>query len=187
MAWELTSFDDLKAFLGLTDAAITDYPALGIIKPSVEYAIESYLGRELQKIERTETFYVSGPTKMLSLKALPIDSISSLSITMLDESETLESGDYVITKYGLKLLFDLEDAKVVITYTGGIGTDYANVPGDIIRAATLQTSFEFQTKSQVGAETVSTEGGTVSRPELGLLKEVKRMLWSYLHPLKIKG
>jgi len=188
MAWELCTFADLKKFLGLTGTAIADYPALEVIKPSVEYAIEKYLGRQLETTERTETFYLTGPTAMVSLKALPVASVSSLSITMPNGSTgTYTVDDYYITQYGLATYVDLNDAKVEITYTGGIGTDVADVFNNINRAAVLQTSFEFQTKDNVGAETVSMEGGSTSRPELGLLKEVKRLLAEHLHPLKTTG
>ena len=185
MAWELCTFDQLKAILGLTKSALTDYPDLAIIKLKVEAAIENYIGRGLEKKERTELFYVTGPTYMFSLKGLPVDSVSSLTVTTSADAEDYSSDDYDFAEYGLKLPFDMKDAKVEITYTGGVSED--TVPDDINRAALYQTSFEYLGKDQMGAEAVSTEGGTVSRPELGLLKEVKRDLTRYIHPLKITG
>ena len=76
-------------------------------------------------------------------------------------------------------MVSLTNAKVVIVYTGGITI----VPDAMARAALLQTAYEFQSKDQIGAESVTTDGGSVSRPALGLLKEVKRNLEKYKHPL----
>lgn len=75
---ELVSYTDLKSFLGLEDSLITDYPALNIIRTSVEYAIDNYLGRFLESTERTDTFYVTGPTRIISLPAIPVTAVSSI-------------------------------------------------------------------------------------------------------------
>ena len=183
--WELVSFASLKALLGLGDSAIADYPALNVLKSSVEAAIESFLGRDLESSERTESFYIAGPTNMISLRAIPVASVASLTVTMLGETETYNANDndYIITRYGLKVYSQLEDAKVDITYTGGLSA----VPSNIERAALLQTAYEFLGKDNIGAETVSNEGGSVSRPSLNLLPVVKSLLNRDIHPLKITG
>jgi len=181
MAIELVSYASLKALLTLEDALITDYPALNLIRTSVTSAIEEYLDRSLEEIERTETVYIGGfATKMIRLPGIPVASVSSVTVTIAGESETYdENEEFEITEYGIRLLVALSNAKVVIVYTGGISV----VPGVIERAALLQTAYEFQSKDQIGAESVTTSGGSVSRPALGLLKEVKRMLNNEKHPL----
>lgn len=181
MTIELVSYDDLKALLGLEESLITDYPALNLLRDSVTFAIESFLGRELESAERSVTIYTSSvPTQMIHLKAVPVTSVSSLTVTIADDAEEYSVNDYEITAYGLKLYGAVSNAKVEVTYTGGI----SSVPSSINRAALLQVAYEFQSKEQIGAESVSTEGGFVSRPALGLLKEVKRMLSSEQHPLR---
>lgn len=183
MAIELVTYANLKALLDLEEAAITDYPALNIIRPSVTSAIEEYLDRLLEPIERTETIYIGRfKTSMLRLPAIPVTSVSSVTVTIGEDSETYdEHEEYEVTNYGLKLLASLANAKVVVVYTGGITT----VPDAIARAALLQTAYEFQSKDHVGADNVSTEGGSVSRPAIGLLKEVQRLLNRYRHPLLV--
>jgi hypothetical protein len=52
------------------------------------------------------------------------------------------------------------------------------------RAALLQVAHEFQRKERIGSDSISTEGGTVTYPQLGLLAEVKKRLNQYIHPLK---
>lgn len=183
MAIELVSYADLKSLLGLEGTIIGDYPALMVLKLSVTSAIEEYLGRELEVKARTEDVFVNeSPTKMIALVGLPISSVSSVVITQNNTTETLSENDYDIAQYGIKLHSNVSHAKISITYTGGVST----VPVGIERAALLQTAYEFQAKDQIGAENVSTDGGMVSRPALGLLKETKRMLKSEIHPLRWK-
>jgi len=181
MAIELVSYADLKSLLDLEEALITSYPALGVIRESVTSAFESFTGRLFESKERTDTIYISNPTQMIALPAIPVASVSSLVVTFYETSETYtEHGGYEITRYGVKLTSSVQNCKIVITYTGGIST----VPDNLERAALLQTAYEFQSKDQIGAESVTTEGGSVNRPALGLLKEVQRLLKPLVHPLR---
>ncbi len=181
MAIELVSFADLKKLLDLEDAAITDYPALDVLRTSVTAAFEAYTGRLLESTSRAETIYIgSFGTTMLKLKAVPITSVTSLVVTISETDETYtEHDDYEKAAYGLKLLAKVVNCSIAITYTGGIST----VPSDLARAALLQTAYEFQSKDHIGSEKVTTEGGSISRPPLGLLKEVRRILDKNMHPL----
>lgn len=184
MAIELVSYDDLQDLMGLGESAISDYPALVILRDSVRIALEEYTGREFESMARTESIYVLGPTTMIMLKALPVASVASLIVTISQTSETYEQyDDYEITNFGLQLLSSIQNATIAITYTGGFTT--ATVPDNISRAAILQTTYEFQSKEHIGATSVTNEGGTVNRPQLGLLTETKRMLASQVHPLKV--
>lgn len=182
MTIELVSYSDLKNLLALEDAAITDYPALNVLRDSVTSAFEVYTGRLFESKARTETIYIGGHgTQMLKLDATPISSVGSLTVTISETTETYtDHDDYEITAYGLKLLSSVSDCTIAITYTGGI----SDVPDSLERAALLQTAYEFQAKDQIGADSVSTEGGTISRPALGLLKEVRRLLNQNMHPLR---
>lgn len=183
MAIELTTYAALKALMSLEKATITDYYALDEIRNSVTSAIEEELDRLLESKERTETIYIgSFSQSMLRLPAVPISSISSVMVTSgINSDAYAENDEYEITDYGIKLLSSISNVKIVIIYTGGIST----VPDAIARAALLQTAYEFQAKDHIGAESVSTDGGNVSRPALGLLKEVKRLLVKYKHPLSL--
>lgn len=173
---DLVTYDDLKALLKLAGSDISEYPELELIRDSVKSAIENFIGRELESTERTESFYLSSQSQMIKLSAIPISEISELTIDGTD-------ADYTITRYGI-LLDAIPDLNGLFscTYTGG----YNTIPSDISRAALLQTAYEFQGKTHIGVETISNEGGSVTRPELGLLKEVKRLLQPYKHPLLIR-
>lgn len=183
MALELVTFADLEKLLGLTDAAITDYPALEVINDTMIVAFETELGRKLNSESRTDTQYVGKFKKsMLNLPAIPITTMTSVTVTQLGDSESwTEDEDYEVTGYGIRLLTGITNSKIVTVYTGGLSA-VSEEPG-LNRAALYQIAYEFQSKDWIGAESVSTEGGNVTRPELTLLKETKRMLKGSIHPL----
>lgn len=182
MSFELVAYDEIKALLGLEQAAITSYPALETIQTRLLDSIEEFLGRSLEKTERTETVFVnSTQTQMISLTGLPITEIASVVVTTEGDSETFGSSDYFETEYGIKLYSKVRNCKIAVTYTGGLEAATGKIKG----AALYQLAYEFQSKEQIGATSFSSEGGTVNRPELDLLKETKRMLKSSIHPLKV--
>ena len=181
MTIELVSYADLKSLLDLEETAITSYPSLSVIRDSVVSAIESYIDRDLESGDYETTLFLTSKTAQLKLSALPIASVASVVVTQYGEDTTLAFDDYMILDYGLHLYYPVSNCKVVVNYTGGY--DAADVPEPIKRAALLQTAYEFQSKEQIGASSVSNEGGSVQRPALGLLKEVRRMLDRYKHPL----
>lgn len=183
MSFELIPFDDIKDFLGLEEATIASYPDMSVILLRLLSSFEEYTDRRFELVERTEEIFVgSTAVSMMPLKGLPISSISSVMITSTEYGDSiLTTGEYDITDYGLRLFTKVLNCKLSVTYTGGLSTSSDEIKG----AALYQLAYEWQAKDQVGAESVSTEGGSVYRPELGLLKETKRMLRSLIHPLNV--
>jgi len=181
MTIELVSYNDVKAFLNLQGETITEYPDLSLIMSSVTSAIEEYLGRFLTYASYEKRKHLWSISHMVGLEALPVDAVDSVKVTESGVTTVLTSSDYDITDYGLYLYTPVSRSLVEVEYDGGYTTD--TLPAAISRAALLQIAFEFQTKDHVGASTVSTEGGMTQRPQLGLLKEVQRLLNSHKHPL----
>lgn len=179
---ELVSYTELKTLLGLEGDSIESYPDLALLQTSVLSAIESYIGRILTNGEYTKSLYIgNSPVKIIPLPSIPIESISAITATYLGSDETwVENSDYVIDSFGIRLLYSVRNVKLTITYTGGLSA----TNGNLKRAALIQTAYEYQGKEQIGASYTSNDGGTVTRPELGLLKEVKRVLRPEMHPLK---
>jgi len=174
MAIELVSFDELKLYLGLSKTEL-DYPELTLIQESVVSAVESYTRRILTEDKYSKTVFVFCKTKMIMLDAIPIKTISSILI------DGIATTDYKIKQYGVQLDKYVEDVELSISYTGGLET----VNSIIKRAALLQTVYEFQNKDSIGIQTISTDGGTTVKPELGLLKEVKILLDGHIHPFPV--
>jgi len=176
MAFELVPYADIKGLLGLEKAAMSDYPALGIIHIRLLSAFQEETGRTFEKKEYTEAQFAGDmPIGMIPLRGLPVETISEVSV------DGVETTDYEVTEYGVKLAGKASNCAVVVTYTGGLESVTAEISG----AALYQLAYEFQSKEQIGATSFSTEGGSVNRPELGLLKETIRMLASSRHPLKL--
>ena len=164
--------NDLKPFLDLEGASISDVQGLSVIADSAHDAIESYIGRKLvsSKAERTDTGNELLKTKFLFLEYFPIASITSVTI----DGTLLGSDDYIIRPFGIELKSgSIQNLDWTIIYQGGFD---GTVNADLVRAELIQVAYEYQSKDHVGAESVSTEGGSIRRPEIGLLKEVKRIL-----------
>lgn len=175
MAKELVSFDDLKTFLGL-EKNESDYPDLTLIQESVVDMFEEHTQRIFEQDTYTRTYDIhSLNTQMIGLEALPILSITSITV----EGTILDTTSYKITDYGVRLDNKVQNSQVIITYIGGLD----DVPKPITRAALLQTVFEYQNKNSIGLEIVTNDGGSITKPELGMLREVKRLLRNHRHKL----
>lgn len=177
MALTLVPYDQLQKLLELNGSTLGEYPALEWIADHVQAALEAFLGRELEEKQRTaEVLLPSAPTAQVPLAALPVSSVS----------QVLVDGDaednYRRTTYGIRLPAPRREVAVEVTYTGGF-TD-ATLPAAIQRAAVYQAAYEYQAHEFVGAQSIETEGGTVNRPELGLLGHVRAQLQPYVHPLR---
>jgi len=185
MSTDLVILADIKTMLDISGTAHDT--KLTLIQDSVTQSIERYIGRILTYDEYTESVFVgSNATNLIPLEPLPIDSVSSLTVLYhgSDTSDTLtETSDFSITNYGIKLFSKITNSKLSITYTGGYATD--DVPKAITRAALLQTIFEFSSGAATGATSVSSEGGSIQWPELGLLDEVKNLLNDFKHPFML--
>lgn len=169
---ELVSFDDLKSILDINKTE-AEYPDLEIIKDSVKAMFEDYTNRIFDEDKYTQNFYPQGmTTKMIPLDAIPVKSVSSVLIN----GAAITS--YKIRNYGLELNSSVSDCDIEVIYTGGIET----APKGMNRAALLQTVYEYQNKHSIGLEIVSNDGGSITKPELGMLKEVKTLLKSEIHP-----
>ena len=172
MAIELVPFDKLKSLLELEDNE-ADYPALTLIQESVVAAFEAYTGRVFTEDKYTNSVDIIFPSKMVSLNAIPVNTITEVTV------DGIVMTDYKIRLYGIELGSPVDNRTVEVSYRGGL----KEVPASLERAALLQTTYEYQNSTHIGAKLVSTEGGTVTLPELNLLKVVKGILKSYMHPL----
>ena len=167
-------FSVLKERLRLEKANLSDYPVLEDVIASVYAAFENYLQRHLEYDIQQEIDYGNNRT-IIRLEALPVESITT--ITNFD-GDVVDADNYEITEYGVRLLAPT-NGKLVIDYVGGLSI----APEALTRASMYQIISEYQRRDNPDSEYLSGEGGSVTRPELGLLKEVKRLLGSFVHPL----
>lgn len=183
MAFELVPFAEIKSILGLTGSSVDEYPALGVILNRLTSSFQEFTDRLFEQKVRTEELFISGTgVAMIPLKALPVISVTSVEVSSYSYGlETLGGCDFYITNYGLRLYTKVKNSNVKVTYLGGLSES----SDELKAAAVYQASYEFQSKEQIGANSVSNEGGSVYRPPLGLLSETKRMLTSSIHPLQM--
>lgn len=175
MAIELVSFDELKIVLGLSESkSESDYPDLTIIQESVVAMFENHTGRTFKKTNHSEDYFIFSKSKMIPLKGLPVISIESITL----DGDVVDADAYDSRPYGVELANATSSITAKVSYSGGL----SSVPEDLKRAAMLQTIYEYQNKHSIGLEVVSTGGGTVTKPQLGMLKEVGRLLNKYVHP-----
>ena len=171
MAIELVGFDKLAPVIPLNSAEAT-YPDLTIIQESVVSQFEDHTNRTFTEDNYEEELFVGMSSKMIPLKAIPVSEVTEVTI------DDVVTTDYNIRPYGVELGYKVQNQTVKVTYAGGLAT----VPKSLERAALLQTTYEYQHKNSIGLEIVSTPGGTITKPEVGMLKEVKKILNAYMHP-----
>lgn len=171
MATLLLDYDAIKGVLHLEQEDYADYPALETQATIVQARVEDYLQRALPYGEYTERYRIRRATQNVPLRAIPIYSVTTIAL-----DDVPYTGDYDLDTFGLRL-WDKESYGVFsVTYKGGFGSPGDAVPDWVTRALLLQTAYEYQNSDHIGADYVTTEGGTVGRPALGLLKEVQQTL-----------
>ena len=150
-------------------AELSDFPQIALLMDSVQASIESFCGRVFELESYTETGFIDGLE--LYLPALPIKKIKSFEV----DGVSVDISQLKITRSGVRIPNFALDAQWKLKYQGG----FDDIPADIQRAALLQTVYEYNRLPNVGATSVSTDGGSTRTPELGLLQEVKNLLWKY--------
>ncbi len=181
----LATFDQVKSFLELKKAAITDYPTLSILLPLLQGVFEKNCSREFDLKERTKTFRVSDDDGQSSfwLKATPIVSVSS--ITVDGDAQTL-TDDYLIFDEYIELVSDaVKGSTVVIVYIGGLvdqtddTTLVDTIPADLNLAMIQQVAYQYQNRSKLAATKISLDTNSTTVPGLVLLPYTKQTLEDY--------
>lgn len=173
---DLVEFKTLKAILELEKDGISDYPRLEVIAAAVPSSFEMYAGRKFEEVDKrveSGNTEIGRPTKFLHLHALPIKSITSVVI----DGRTIGTSEYVVDAYGVRLLASVSGVSWTVEYQGG----FDEFPADLKYTAAIQAAYESQNMDVLGAQTVSSEGGTVTTPGFKLLPEVQRRLSNYVH------
>jgi hypothetical protein len=168
----LWDFDSIKGVLGLTKS-VESYAGFETLADSAEARIEAYLQRHLPLTTYTDRGRLYRRTApYIPLRGLPIASVSTLTI----DGVPVSADEYEIDEYGL-FLYAERTGLWVCTYSGGL----EEAPAWLSRALTMQIAYEWQGHDHIGASNVSTSGGSVSRPALELLPDVRAVLAPYRH------
>lgn len=172
----LTSVTDVKTFLEITNTAHDSL--LTLIVTMVSARIETYLNRNLEKVERTQYFDAGG--RYYFLPAYPIDLTAALTITNSDAAQVINSDYYVWETQGL-IEFPsppsyVNPKQIKIVWTGGYAT-YDVLPQDIQLATVLQSAFVFRRRKDIGLNSVTMPDGSINvNAPTSLLPEVQKIL-----------
>ena len=178
----IVSFEDIKSYANLTKDSISDYPAIEVNVDLVHAAIEEYCGRSIAVEDSGLEFsyHEFDRTRHVYLNNLPITAINSFAL----DGVLVDPSRYTVGLYGLVCKFDINDQDIHIDYDAGYESE-DDIPRALYRAELIQIVYEYQTNDHIGASAVSTDGGSVSTPELGLLKTVKQLLNPFVHISRI--
>lgn len=176
-------FNDVKTLLEL-EKAESNYPVIGVIEESVIAAIENHVRRKLIYANYVDKEIIEEGSRIHALKAYPIKLINYVKI----DGESIT--DYRQLTQAIDLRQPYSQCEIEVSYYGGYkkitdtGNEFTtvqNLDSEIYRAIFLQTIFEYQSRDYIGANTVTNEGGSVSKPGLKLLDEVVRILKNHRH------
>lgn len=190
----LTTIARVKSLLGgnITTASDT---LLTTIVEDVSSRFERYMRRQILKQTNSEDYPLRRGSTVLSLKATPVESITSLkyagnpsqfaSTTALDaELYALENDEAGLVRFlgQMSLTSARLPGYVRAVYVGGMAedtADFIDLWPDIARACDQQCAEEFRRRNTPGGNVSSEAGGTQFNGQLDLLEGVQRTLDGY--------
>ena len=165
---------------------------LGDAIASVSAAVERYMDRAVQVATVTEYFDVECGQCVFRLRAYPVTSVTG---AWFDTNQGFgsvgalsSSIDYYLPTLRSDGIFEFQfpraiarraPASLKITYVGGMAPDTAEfieTYPDIADAVDKQLVFEFHRRNDLGAATVTSDGGTVTFPAVTWLPEMRKTL-----------
>jgi hypothetical protein len=181
MSIKLESVDNLKTFIGKTDAV--DDTLLGNILNYVSTEFEVFCNRKFLKQQRTS--YFDSGKKYYALNAFPIDSTTTLTVTYGSTVQTLNSDYYVWEDRGLIEFYSIpsctQPKEILIVWSGGFTetSGVLDVPDDLKYACVMQASYAFRRRKDLGNSSISTGDGRITISTVDLLPDVKKILNRY--------
>lgn len=194
MSLFILQLEEMKRELGITDSK--DDAALTLWLEGLQVKFESHCERDFLR-STSVTEYFDGDVTSLLLRRYPVESIASIHIDVdqdWDDDNLLDSDDdYLLQPNRGKIFYGRGNTKwpegrqhIRVVYTGGyvaagqaVGAGQTAMPDDLRRAMLLQAGFEWRNRLQLGRESVSGQGATVSLAPAELLPEVKAILSLY--------
>lgn len=158
---------------------------------SVSYLVQQYLDRQVQSGSQTQYFDVDDGDQVFQLNAYPVSAVASVYYDYQQAWATatlLQSTTYASPLYdptgrmifyspfqpGRKLFNALK-----VSYTGGMAADttsFVTAYPDVTQAVELQVAFLYQRRNDLGVQSISGDGGSVSMAPMELLPMVRTIL-----------
>ena len=199
---DLTTLDSVKRATG-NGGTISDDALLQLFITQVSARFARYLGRHVDRIERTEDYTARAGARLVTMRGTPVDATKPFTLqasATRDFSNAqvyVENQDFVLDpELGLVTLLTTPTVRVAgfsgvpiapawlrVTYTGGLAEtidELASKYADLVSACTLQVAYLYRRKDSPGAKTVKMgQSESMHDQEYQLLAEAKQVLDSY--------
>ncbi len=190
---DLTTIDRVKRQLRNV-ASVEDDEQLAELITSVSRRMETYMGREAYREERTEYFAAREGQSVYRLKALPLLEVAAVYYDQdgdfPEDSILTEGSDYAISEECGQILLRFSPTfaaprALKVVYTGGLAEDVQELVdegyADLVQAATTQVVNDFRRLNSAAdlAESSTTPGGSRSYARDGWVRAVQDVLDRY--------
>lgn len=194
MSLYISTLAEMKAELGISDAENDN--ELTRRMEGLQTRFEEHLQRALARSVNAEEL-LDGGVYMLLLNRFPVESITSIHVDADQEwtaESLIDSDDYRLDKLRGRVWYGTSGSNpwpagrqnVRAVYTGGYvaagtsaGAGQTAMPEAIRTAFWMQLGFEWRNRRGLGAESVASQGTSVSLPRGRFLREVEEALATY--------
>lgn len=151
-AIDLTTLNDVKSWLGLTDGS--DDVLLVRLITAASHFMQQFMGRDIVSTTYNDEVYHGNGSAMLTVRQFPIISIAGLSV----DGVAISDFSFDSRNVYLKVPLAIGMGNVKITYTAG----FATVPFMLQQAAIELVSLRYREKDRIGHSSKQLGGETVS-------------------------
>ena len=160
MAGELTTLDNVKAWLGVTNTDSDEL--LSRLIAAASQFIQTWAGRSFAVQDYSERRDGNGGRQML-FADFPVLSVSRVAVNRREIPPIVEAGDngYSFTPSKLTLdgfVFNRGELNVLLEYKAG----YETVPADVEQACIEMIALRFKERDRIGFQSKSLAGETVT-------------------------
>ena len=199
---DLTTISSVKQATG-NESSTTDDSLLQLLITQVSARFARYLGRHIDRIERTEDYSIRAGARLITMRGTPVDETKTFTLLASSTRDFSNAQSYVANQdfvlepeLGLVTLHTLPTVRVAgfsgvpvspawcrVTYTGGFAEtidELASKYADLVSACTLQVAYLYRRKDSPGSKTVKMgQSESMHDQEYQLLAEAKQVLDSY--------
>lgn len=179
-AQDLTSLDNVKAWLGLTDPSqTTDDALLSRLITAVSQFAQTWCNRQFTSQDYVETRDGTG-NRRLFLANYPVTAVASLTINgrAIPSGDAFRAPGFFFTGGTLTLngyRFDRGLGNIGVAYTAG----FATIPADLEQACIEQIAYRYRELSRIGMSSKVMAGETTAFVVKDMLPSVLAALQNY--------
>jgi hypothetical protein len=189
----IKTLQEMKEELGVKDSE--DDTLITDLLEGLQARFDDFLERTLLRgVDVAEIF--DGGALSLATRRFPVESVSAIYIDedqAFGSESVLTADDYRVNYSRGRIVYQLGSSEwpdgfqnIKVVYTGGfVATDATATEGQFVmpvavrRALSIQASFEWRNRRNLGQQSVSGQGVNISLAPAKLLPEVQEALWPF--------